>query len=109
MKNFKIKTGDTSPAIELQLFPDDFDLTGKQVLFGMRNIKTGEIKVSQGVMTVTQPTNPPRASYQWLTGDTDEEGVFEVEVRVVSAGNHSETFPSERDKNVKVIIGQNIP
>lgn len=109
MANFKLKTGDTSPAIKRQLTDNSgnpVDLTGASVKFGMWNIIDESIKIDASG-TITDASNG-KVKYEWQSGDTDTEARYEAEFEVTYSDSGTETFPNDPDKNIIVEIGEDI-
>jgi hypothetical protein len=100
---FRIKRGDTSPAIRVALEPATIDLTGATVLFQMRR-RRGALVVDSAA--VVESPLPPIVRYDWADGDTAHDGPFEAEFRVTFADGTTETFPNT--KFISVVIGEDI-
>ena len=91
-----IKQNDSSPAFTATLRDGDgdvVDLTNATARFLMRNRRTREQKVAAAA-SVTDESGG-RISYQWLAGDTDTPGVFQVEIEVTFSDETVATFPSD--------------
>lgn len=91
---FTIKRGNTSPAIRRTLSDSSgpVTLTGATVTFKMAD--------SEGVLVVESEADVTDAengevTYDWVSEDTAEAGVFFGEFQVVYADQTEETFPNE--------------
>jgi hypothetical protein len=97
---FRIKRGDTVPAIRYALFPETVVLTGATVRFKMR-ARNGSVILDVGAVVVTA-TGTPTVEYSWQAGDTATAGLYEAEFRVTYADGKIETFPNEGFIQVRV-------
>lgn len=96
---FKLKQGDTSPALRYALLPETVDLTGASVRFQMR-FRRGVIVIDEdaGIESVS----PPIVRHSWAEGSTDMPGIYEAEFKVTYADDSTETFPN--DGFISVVI-----
>lgn len=94
MTDFSLKVGDTSPAILVELTPDDVDVSGASVVFNMWDRKTKTVKIDRSAATIVAASGPAKLSYAWAVGDTDTEGIFEAEFEVTYVDGSVETFPN---------------
>jgi hypothetical protein len=98
MADFDIKRNDTRPFLRVALGYDDgtdANLSiASAVKFLMKDCKSGRLKVSAGVATVVDAANGV-VEYQWVTGDTDTAGRFDIEWEVTWADGRIQTFPGE--------------
>jgi hypothetical protein len=101
--DFAIKQNTTTPDIEARLADGNgaVDLTGASVLFVMRSMKTGTVKVSHAAtVLVADPSelssaSAPNVVYEWLPADTNTAGLYEAEWRVTYADGQTQRFPTE--------------
>jgi hypothetical protein len=114
---FIIKRGDTAPSLQATLKDSTdgvesvVDLTGKTVSFVMRKLLVvngvetdGEIVVDNAAASIPDPVNGV-VRYDWVVGDTDDEGTFRGEFKVVSNGRPS-TYPSR--SYIPILIGHSL-
>ena len=104
MSSFSLKQGDTSPALEYSLVPDDVSLTGATVRFRMENARRETVIDRPGTIASEQP---PILSYEWQAGDTAENGLFSAEFAVTYSGGAVETFPNEGF--IAVAVNRRVP
>lgn len=105
MTIYYVKQGDTAPAaVAVLLDPSGLplSLSGATVKFHMSDQK--HVVIIDAVATVDpdQVTNKGRVSYQWVSGDTDDTGVFLAEWQVTFAGGTILTFPNADYDNVRI-------
>lgn len=96
MSTWKIKRNDTAPAITKSLVDADgavVDLTGATVAVLMRDTLDSALKINLAAATVVTPATGA-VSYQWVTGDTDTAGLFELEWVVTFAGGTKRSLPA---------------
>ena len=98
MATFKLKEGDTSPALSYQLIPADVQLAGATVVFLMKDAR-GTVKVNRESATITDAgdgtaTGTPTVQYDWATADTDTAGFYYGEFEVTYSDASIETFPN---------------
>lgn len=90
-----IKQNDRRPAATAILrrgrTPVDLTLAGS-VKFKLRYMYKNELKVDAGAVIVEATTG--EVEYRWLSGQTDEPGVYLVEWEVRWGDNTTETFPT---------------
>lgn len=95
---FVIKRGDRLPVLQRQLTISDggspraIDLTGCVVTFTMASKATGAVKVSAPATIVSAVDG--RVEYAWDADDTDTEGQFIGEWRVVYPDTKAMTVPT---------------
>lgn len=89
---FRIKRGDTSPALRYTLDPATVDLTGAAVVFQWR--QRGSTTVNSRAASIVTATGAPEVQHTWQAGDTANAGLYEGEFRVTYAGGAIETFPN---------------
>lgn len=94
MKVFKIKRGDTSPAMLYQLSPASVVLSGASVVFNMRADGEEENVVDRSPAVVEVATGTPTLRYNWLAADTAAPGAFLGEFEVTYVDGSVETFPN---------------
>jgi hypothetical protein len=117
VETFIIKRGDTAPSLQATLKDSTdgvevvVDLTGKTVSFVMRKLLVvngvetdGEIVVDNAAASIPDPANGV-VRYDWVVGDTDDEGTFRGEFKVVSNGRPS-TYPSK--SYIPILIGHSL-
>jgi len=97
--DFYIKVGDLEPAIEAYLKLSDgsvFNLTGVTgVVFRWRLKNDPAATPSEGSATIVSATDG-HVKYEWLTGETDVEGVFVCEWEVELSSGKMITFPNNK-------------
>lgn len=97
MADFTMKAHDLAPSIEATLgfegTTDIPDLTGATVTFIMRRDSDVAPKIDADAVIVDPATG--RVRYDWVTGDTDEVGVFKAEWQVLYPGAKPQTFPTK--------------
>lgn len=91
-QTFRIKRGDTSPALQFALFPKSVVLTGAAVRFQMEN--ANRQTVIDAPAEVVEATGNPAVAYEWQPGDTDIAGEYQAEFRVEYIDGTIETFPN---------------
>lgn len=98
MSNFAIKQGDTSPKLVAQLKDGDgepINLVDTQVIeFHMMNADTDEVVIEDSSASVDDGENGV-VSYDWKSGDTENEGHFKAEFEVVWNSGKIESFPNQ--------------
>ena len=104
MAIFRIKRGDLEPPYPFQLLVGGvgFDLTGKTVRFVMWSCDTGAQKISADpvIAVATDGTG----EYRWAEGDTNELGLYRVELEVRDGSGRARTFPPDDDEPLYVEI-----
>lgn len=93
---FTIKQNDTSEALTATLndsINTVFSLAGCTVVFSMRSVQTGLIKVNRASVTIVDATNR-KVAYAWAVGDTDTSGEFIAEFEVTFTTGKILTFPN---------------
>ncbi|MFP1646546.1 hypothetical protein [Pontitalea aquivivens] len=94
MNTFRIKQGDTSPALGFALEPAaEVNLTGASVVFNMRP-RRGDPTILRAPAIVVLATGTPTVRYDWASGDTGQSGTYEAEFEVTYADGAIETFPN---------------
>lgn len=86
---FSIKKGSTLPKITGTFTDADgeaLDLSGATVVFRMKNIDTGELKVNDGGALIDDATGG-KVSYKFLTTDTDTVGRYYCEWEITQSGD----------------------
>lgn len=101
---FSIKRGDTSPGLLYALTPTTVNLTGANVVFNMKDRRTGEIVLYQAVAEVVTEIDTPEVAYRWQQGDTDHLGDFLAEFEVTYADGNVETFPNSHSNELEPFI-----
>ena len=96
--DFLIKQNDTSPSLE-GICRDGrrrpVDLTGATVVFNMRSLPGGAVKVNGGTMGAVGLATRGRQKYSWAAGDVDTAGTFEGEVQATFSNGVIRTFPPD--------------
>lgn len=101
--DFKIKRNDTRPAIQATISASATDVL-TTVVFHMAD-KTGTLKVAAGAGTIVQQPSTTQAAqvkYQWQSGDTDTNGVYDGEFQVTFNDGRIETYPNEGFLKIQV-------
>jgi hypothetical protein len=93
MDTFKIKRGDTSPALRFALSPASVNLTAASVVFNMRHV-SGTVKLNRKAASIITATGTPTVEYEWATDDTDTAGLYQAEFEVTYNDATRETFPN---------------
>lgn len=99
---FKIKRGDTSPALSRVLRDgsgEPVNLVGATVVFNMWLLGS-DATVDHAAVTIG-PGNG-QVVYEWQAGDTANNGEYEAEFKVTYADGTIESFPN--DSNMTVLI-----
>lgn len=103
---FPIKQNSNSPAMRVQLEPAPINLTGAQeVKLSMRLRGATTPKITEADMVIEDAPNGI-IRYDWQLTDTDENGLFEAEIKVIYADGSIERFPDPG--YIDVLIGANI-
>lgn len=97
-QNFRIKRGDTSPAIRFALLPETVGLVMASVQFQMRERGGGPTVIDSPGIVVS--IVPPVVGYAWVPADTETPGWYEAEFRVTYFDGIVETFPNRGFINV---------
>jgi len=112
MQPLKLKQGDTSPSLGWAVTPVNIIFTGAlEIKFSMwdahKNIIIDEADGS--ILDEGDGTSmgTPALQYDWVAGDTDTEGLFFGEFRVVYADSTQETFPNG-DEYIPIQIGDDV-
>lgn len=107
MHDFKIKEGDTFPALEAQLLDENREPRNLQsvnkVRFHMKSVDTQDVVVD-GTANVLSASEG-KVVYEWSDGDTDTLGRHEAEFEI-EYNNGVETFPNSG--NIEVYITEQI-
>jgi hypothetical protein len=93
-ETFHLKRGDTSPAIRFVLSPASVELTSAAVVFNMRRLADGTLKVNRASATIVTATGAPTVQYSWQTADTNTAGLYRAEFEVTYLDGKIETFPN---------------
>lgn len=95
-----LKRGDLEPPLEILCTDDevpvDLSLAASIRVIGARS----------GIKVIDQSASGSSAGvvlYNWQAGDTDLEGVIDLEVEVTWAGNRKQTFPANSYLSVRII------
>lgn len=107
IKEFNIRQNDLSPAIQFALLPTSVVLTGASVVFSMKNVDTGEVKISREAAIIVTETVTPTVKYNWQVGDTDTPGLYKAEFEVTYSDATVETFPNDLE-NISVRVTEEI-
>ena len=93
-----MKKGDTSPDFRAQC-RDGKDANGVPIgknLTGAASVKLlvhKPVVLDKPLTIENQVSNPGWVNCQWVVGDTDLSGTFDVEIEVTWAGGSKQTFP----------------
>lgn len=106
MSTFTIKQNDLSPSIQTQLLDgagDPVDITGNLgVTFHMRlAVDPFTVVIDEAATVVDAATGTVR--YDWQSGDTDTNAVYQAEFEVIYADSKPETFPNDSYITVTVV------
>ena len=106
MSTFRLKRGDTSPAIKYQLVDDTgapVDISGADVRFLVEDHETLLVDDDRnGNVSVPDPTKGI-VRYDWQPADTQGAGIFDAEWEVTYSDGTTETFPNTEDITVRII------
>lgn len=107
MAVFKIKEGDTSPALSYALTPKTVTLSGATVVFNMMR-KGGTVKISGASATITDngdgtSSGTPTVRYDWTAADTNTAGVYRGEFQVTYSDSSIETFPNDGYIEIRIL------
>lgn len=83
--------GDTTPALQHQIFPTSVNLTGATVTFQMRR-KSGKKVITDGTCVIDDIAER-LVSYDWQAGDTDTPGEYIGQYRITLADSNVTTAP----------------
>lgn len=103
---FTIKQNDTSEDLHATLndsVETAFSLVGCTVVFNMRSLKTGSVKINRASASIVDATTR-EVKYVWVTGDTDTAGDFEGEFEVTFTDGKILTFPNGLHNNILIHI-----
>jgi hypothetical protein len=89
MNTFRLKRGDTSPALRYALSPA-VNLSGATVVFSMKRLGGGVV-IDRAPASV-QPAST--VQYVWGENDTETAGLYLAEFEVLYADESVETFPN---------------
>lgn len=91
-----MKAGDTAPAVRATLLDADnepVNLTGATVRFIMATKATPRVVAVDDAAELGD--GPGKVVYQWVEGDTDTAGAYDVEFEVTFTDSTVQTFPTE--------------
>lgn len=74
------------------------------VLFSMRNVETGQVKISRKAATIVS-TSTGEVSYSWAAGDTDTAGTYEIEWVAIYLGSKPMTYPGDGFNQIEIVEG----
>ena len=98
MPDRKLKRHDTHVTPRVRLLDElgaALDLTDLDVVYTLRNLRTGELKVDRATATLDdQTTNRGEVFYALVAADVDTPGVYAEEWEVTYADSTKETFPT---------------
>lgn len=99
---WSIKEGDLDPSfgVQLTVSGEAVDLTGKTVVFRMRDTNTGLVVVERAATIVDTTTG--HVEFQWADGDTDVPGLYRAQFEVTSAGR-PRTFPADDYLYIRIV------
>ena len=99
-----MKQGDRLPSLSVTAITNDgspYDLTGATVVFNMRDVDTGTVKVNRSAaVLVDGPTGKIR--YDWASSDLDTVGTFEAEFEA-TISSRKLSIPSNNWIPIRVI------
>lgn len=98
---FRIKRGDTSPALQWEIVHPEVILTAASVVFNMRRLD-GDEAITRAPAEVVPAAPLPTLRYNWQPDDTAEVGQYEAEFEVTYADGTIETFPNDDNIIVRV-------
>lgn len=93
-QTFTIKRGDTSPSLRWELATSETRLNGTTVVFNMKRIYGGALVINRAAAEVVPDVENPTLGYNWTSGDTDVEGLYQAEFEITFADNSVETTPN---------------
>lgn len=100
-QTFKIKRGDTSPAIQIEISPADLNLIGAAAVFNMKR-HGGAVVISRATAVIVTGGDAPILRYNWAPADTAETGFYVAEFEVTYADETVETFPNAESLAVSI-------
>ena len=100
MQTFRLKRGDTSPALRFALSPATVNLAGATVVFNMRSV--GGVPVISRAAASIVTSSPPVVEYIWTAEDTAAPGLFQAEFEVTYTDGAVETFPNDGNITVQI-------
>jgi len=98
----KMKQGDLAPALVIDTNADVTAASSKVAKIRRRH---GGTVVTKTLTTVGDPTLGV-LTYQWVTGDTDVVGTYEIEAVVTFASGLIQRFPQGSD--LELVIGEKV-
>jgi len=96
MADFTIKQGDTRPGMTAQLKDagEVIDLTAAtSVTLKMAPDAGGSLIVNSPCVFVDRPVG--KVMYEWVAGDTDDVGLFDIEFEIIWSDGGIETVPND--------------
>ena len=97
--SFTIKRNDTAPSYAV-LLDTGVSLATATVKFIMTLKGETTPKVDAAALVIDGPTGSVR--YDWVAGDTDEEGIYDAEWEITYANGRKQTLPD--DDYLEVIV-----
>lgn len=110
VSEFTIKTGDTSEELSATLNDSvntSFSLAGATVVFNMRSLTTGIVKINRAVATIVDAATR-RVKYSWVSADVNTADDYEAEFEVTLSSGRIITFPNKRSNMLLVHIYDDI-
>lgn len=108
---WKIKRGALSPPYRIvlrQANKQPIDLSGCTATFLMR-LRGADDPTVEAPMTILQEgdaltgINVGMAQYQWVTGDTDVSGIYDVEAEVIDPGGNPLRVPNDSYLELQIL------
>lgn len=100
---FRIKRGDTRPALEVICGDEDGnprDLSNATAQFHMED-QDGNVTIDAAA-TITNASEG-KVAYEWASGDTDTIGLYGGEFEITYSDGKSETFPNYGSIDIEIV------
>lgn len=104
MPDRRIKRHDTHVQPRARLlneFGAGIDLTGLDVVYSLKNLRTNALKIDRAAAILADQTvYPGEVAYQFLAADVDTSGIYAEEWEVTYGDGTTESFPTGRQQRV---------
>lgn len=106
----KLKRNDLQPFIYCKAVDSSntaIDLTGASVVFTMRDVESGVLKITRQSAGVTLTSASTGVfEYQWQSGDTDTTGSFVGEFEITPGSGGKFTLPVNKDLKIFIVADE---
>jgi hypothetical protein len=108
VKRFSIIAGDTLPVLEIAVTREStglaYDFVGHtQPQFSMRKRGAITSKVKLSTATIASPTTLGKLQYYWVTGDTNEPGIYYGQFSALDGTGKPVSFPNDAYIEITVL------